>query len=514
MPTVIKFEPNLEERLPVVMSKVYAINAGEYDVSPEGKNSQVTVKNEEVKYKPVAYISIEDNDIYAFLTLYPAVGHPSMTEDEIMEAVSEEGVRTNIDKEAVSKAAQKHAAGFVIEHMPVASGIEPHNGRDATVMIHFGKAEMRPKVSADGKVDYKNIDNIIHARKGDILITKRPATLGIRGLTVRNLELTPMPGKDVEVRLGDGVMLNPVGTQYISVRDGYVDFSNGVLSVHEVYYVEKDVDYSTGNITFSGTVHVKGDVLSGFKIEAKNDVIVEGICSDCEIIAHKSIYIKVGIKGNEKNLFMAKDRVEVGYAEKARIYAKNDIIVKKYAYNSEMYAGNVIDATSGEGIIAGGTLKAFEGLYAKQLGTQGNSRFNIFMGTKYYVDQALEKLRKEKATLTEMLKQIGDLLGKFNHSRPEVANNPKIKRLQDVRRNIEAMIGEMGDKEEELMENSRALKPKIKIRGTVYEGVTVAFFNCASTVREKIENAVFYLDDKYAEVAWVSLKEAKNFDLE
>jgi uncharacterized protein (DUF342 family) len=112
-----------------------------------------------------------------------------------------------------------------------------------------------------------------------------------------------------------------------------------------------------------------------------------------------------------------------------------------------------------------------------------------------------------------MLGQMQDVLGKFNLSKPEVINNPKIKKLQDLRRNFESVIGEMGDHEDELVSQSKADKPKIKVRGTVNSGITVMFFNCSSTVREPIENAVFYLDEKYAEVAWVSLKDVKHFDI-
>jgi uncharacterized protein (DUF342 family) len=280
-----------------------------------------------------------------------------------------------------------------------------------------------------------------------------------------------------------------------------------------VYFVNHDVDYSTGNIRFNGTVHVKGDVLSGFKIEAKKDVIVEGVCGDCEIFSLKNIHVNLGIKGNFSNFFKAGGNVVMGYGENARIWAKNDIIIKKYSYNCDLYAGNRVDATSGDGIIAGGVVKAFSELMAKQLGTHGNSRFTIYMGTKYYIDQKLERLRREKARLMEMLGQIQDMLGKFNLSRPDVINNTKIKNLQDLKRNFDTVIAEMGEYEEDYLSQSKAERPKIKVKGMVHSGVTVMFFNCSSTVREPIENAVFYLDEKYAEVAWVSLKDAKSIEM-
>ncbi|MDR2869507.1 MAG: hypothetical protein LBV04_03570, partial [Deferribacteraceae bacterium] len=69
-----------------------------------------------------------------------------------------------------------------------------------------------------------------------------------------------------------------------------------------------------------------------------------------------------------------------------------------------------------------------------------------------------------------------------------------------------------GEKEDELLDEARAEKPRIKVKGAVYEGITVSFFNSSSTIRERAENIVFYLDVKYKEVAWVSLKDANTID--
>ena len=116
--------------------------------------------------------------------------------------------------------------------------------------------------------------------------------------------------------------------------------------------------------------------------------------------------------------------------------------------------------------------------------------------------------------MIETLGQMQDILDRFNLFKPEVINNTKIKKLMDIKRNFETTVAEMTEKEEEFVEQSKAKKPKIKVKGVVFSGVTIMFFNCATTVREKIDNAVFYLDEKYAEVAWVSLKDAKNIELD
>ncbi len=505
-----------EASITTIFSKAYSLGAEDFSLSNESDDViKAEINDQGRKYDSKVFVTLEENGTMAYLSMYPPIGSGKpLTYEAILESIKHEGVRDNfINIDAVKKAFQMHEKDFVVEKMHFATGMKATQGRDASIILQFNTLDKKPKLNESGKVDYKNIDNIIHAKKGDVLITKRPATQGIRGLSVKNGEIVPTPGKDVEIYYSDGVMLNPAGTTYTATHDGYVEFNGTTISVHEIYYVNRNVDYTTGNIKFNGTVHVKGDVLSGFKVEAKKDVIIEGVCGDCEIVANKSITIKRGIKASDQNLFRAGEDITVGYCENGRIFAKNDIIIKKYAYNSELYAGNKIDATSGDGIIAGGIVKAFSEIQAKQLGTQGNSRFTVYIGTKYYIDMQLEKLRKEKAKLVDMLGQMNDTLGKFNLSRPDVINNPKIKSLQDIKRNFEKTISDMGEQEDELVTQSRADKPKIKVKGMVNSGITVMFFNSSSTVRENIENVVFYLDEKYGEVAWVSLKDVKHFEM-
>ena len=279
----IKFPPDQAEYMTAILSKVYNIGGDSYShiTDPEG-NIHVNIDDEGRKYDAKVFIELENNSVEAYMSIYPAIGSgENLSAEEILEAIAEEGVKINVDEEAVKKAAARHNDNFVVEHVLIAKGVEAHPGKDAVIMVQFGEVDKRPKITADGKVDYKNINNIVHAKKGDILINKRPATMGIRGLTVKHVEIQPTPGRDIEIYQGEGVMLNPLGTQYIAMKDGYVEFINNILAVHELHFINKVVDFSTGNITLSGTVHVKGDVLSGFRVEAKRDVIVDGICEDC-----------------------------------------------------------------------------------------------------------------------------------------------------------------------------------------------------------------------------------------
>ena len=110
------------------------------------------------------------------------------------------------------------------------------------------------------------------------------------------------------------------------------------------------------------------------------------------------------------------------------------IEIKKYAFNCEIFAGNNIEAVSGEGIIAGGTIRAFSSISLKKLGTQGNSKFNVIVGSRYYIEFELERLRREQIRIKETLEQIAAALSKFDISREKVRNHPKIEKMFEVKK--------------------------------------------------------------------------------
>lgn len=497
-----------------VLNRVYNLRSSEYEIEEKENGDFEIILNCSDKAMDSKVIISTDNGAYhGYLNCYPALNNGRMqTFEEIRAHLEEEGVVVNLSEEELTKAFDRFAAGEIVENILIAEGVEPVSGKDAEIVIHFGKAEKRPKLTSDGKIDYKNLDNIIMVRKGDTLITKKPASAGVRGINIKGEEIVPLPGKDYVILVSDGATVNETGTVFTAMVDGYVDYNGKKLGVYPVYIVKKDLDYSVGNIKFNGSVHVCGDVLSGFKIEADKHILVDGICQDCELIAKGNVILRTGMKSSGTGFVKAGGSAIVGYAEKARIHAKEDIEIKKYAFNCELFAGGNIDAMSGEGIVAGGTVRAFSSVSVKKLGTQGNSKFTVIVGSKYFIEFELERLRREQQRIKETLEQIDVALSRFDLTREKIRSHPKIEKMFEVKSSLQTLTSDLSDREDWLIRDNRAKNPKVKVKENIFEGVTVMFFNVASVVREQMSNVVFYLDEKYGEVAWVSLKDIHSIE--
>lgn len=496
------------------LNRVYGLRPSDYTISDSGEGTySITINSKDMAANSKILISTDGGAYHGYLNCYPAINSGRMhTYEEILACLEEEGVVQNVDESAVKSSFDRFATGEIVENVMIAEGVEPIPGRDAEIVVHFGKSEKRPKMASGGKIDYKNVDNIIMVRKGDVLITKKPASLGVRGINIKREEVVPIPGKDYVILVSDGATVNETGTVYTAMIDGYVDYNGKKLGVYPVYVVKKDVDYSVGNIKFNGSVHVCGDVFPGFKIEADGHILVDGLCQDCELIAKGNVILKTGMKSSGAGFIKAGGSAIIGYAEQTKVHAKQDIEVRKYAFNCELFAGNNVEALSGEGIIAGGTVRAFSSVSIKQLGTQGNFKFTVITGSKYYIEFELERLRRERQRIRETLDQIDKALSQFDLSRDKIRSHPKVQKSLEVKASLDNLLRDLGAREDGLIKDNRAKNPKIKVKDKVFEGVTIMFFNVASVIREPMSNVVFYLDEKYSEVAWVSLKDINSIE--
>lgn len=68
------------------------------------------------------------------------------------------------------------------------------------------------------------------------------------------------------------------------------------------YLQLENVGATTGNIDFIGSVYVKGDVQSGFKVSATDDIIVDGLVEG-SLEAGGNIILRNGMKGPDGNRF-------------------------------------------------------------------------------------------------------------------------------------------------------------------------------------------------------------------
>ena len=511
MADVLGFGSKVEPaRIKEIFEKIYHLNTSEYSYVDNEGHYNVTV-NTQKSINGTFRIEVSSDEMKAFLSIYPPLNNGKRVKlEDILEELVNQNIKFGIKEESIKDAVSISEFGNIIERVPIAVGLDAIDGRDATLTIHFKKGK-KSEVSVRDKVDYRDVSNIINVRQGDLLVTKRSPTKGVHGLTVRNSEIAPKEGKDIEISILEGVKSDKEGLNFYADIDGYVYFHQNKIAVYPIYKV-KNVDYSVGNIDFNGTVHVVEDVLFGFKVEAKKDIIVEGVCDDSTLIADGSIFIKRGIKGKGQNLFKTGAHFECGYCENANVYSEGDIVIKKYSYNSNLFSRGDITALEGNGVLAGGNICAFSIINCLYLGAKGVSNFTVKVGEDYLFEEKVAQANENLEKIIEAINKVSEALSGIDLKSKAVLSNPKVIKLLEYKKDLLNKKNLSITEITEIKRKMRHPKPKIKVKNTVFEGVTIQIYDKKLKVKEQLENVLFFLEPKYEDIGWISLKEVNDID--
>ena len=133
---------------------------------------------------------------------------------------------------------------------------------------------------------------------------------------------------------------------------------DGKVFVSDVYEVPADVDNSTGNIEYEGSVLIHGNVKTGFEVHASGDIIVEGVVEGAVLSSDNQIIVKHGIHGMYKCDLRAGTNLMAKYIESATVraggYVEAEIIL-----NSDVSVNGAVRARGRKGLINGGTVHAY-----------------------------------------------------------------------------------------------------------------------------------------------------------
>ncbi|TCK61720.1 DUF342 domain-containing protein [Seleniivibrio woodruffii] len=497
-----------EKEVIKLLTTRYKLDIADFITSRDDSGRIIIKIISEKSVSPAIEVAVSPDSLKAYLNVYPGINTQEIVStDDIMGLLQQEMITVNVNREAINNIVRLAGEGGISEKVLIAEGVEPISGKDANIILNFEPVKNKPRILKNGKVDYKNVDNIRVVNEGDLLLTKKPATAGVRGLTVYNTELPAEPGVETEIYSGDGVRSENNGTQFYAKSDGCVTFERNTLEVSPVYTVRGDVDYGTGNIVFNGSVYIKNDVLANFSVKAEKDIFVEGVCQDAELISGGNIVVRLGVRGEGKSVIKAKGDIFVGYVENALVEARGNIEIMKYAYNCRLRAGGSIEAVKDPGIIAGGEVTGFSEIKMIQAGTVGNSRFTISVGTKFYFENELQELKLSKDKFLENKSKIDEFLGGVNLKKKEVLENPKVRQLIALRKQLDAKIAAADAAMQKLIKEAHHPRPRLKVLNELYGGIDVQVYRERVSIRENQKNMVYMFDDKYQKIQAISLED-------
>jgi len=418
----------------------------------------------------------------------PFEGANELSEQEIIRDMQSLGVKYGMDKLAIQQFVQER------EYLKVyilARGLEPKQGKDGEIVYNFNTdLKPTPKINEDGSVDFHTLDNVNHIKAGDIIASIIPEDIGESGFDIFNRTIQPKRVRKVMFRNQKNTKISMDGLTLTSEVSGHVTLEDDKVLVSNVLELS-NVDNSTGDIDYEGSIVINGNVLAGFSVKSAGDISVNGIIEGSKIFASGNITINRGIQGMNKAFIQAGGNIVTKFIESAESVIAGGNIETDTILHSKVIAKGKIVVNGKNGLIIGGDVKSSSLIEAKTIGNEMGTSTTVGVGVDPSVKKRLDELKKEldKSGNTKIqLSQLMTALRKKQETYGTLAPE-KQKMLQNTMKNLimlEQLI--MSDKKEleecrmQLTEDGNA---KIIVYNNAYPGIKFVFGEQYLFLREK-----------------------------
>ncbi len=462
-----------------------------------GRPVKVAEPQSELPVDEGVLVYISQDGMLAAMTLLPPEGGKLLEYQDVIQALKDKGVVYGIDEDAIRQALDSRKYG---QEVIVARGQAPQDGEDAKLTYHFKPdRKSRPEIREDGTVNYHSLDNIENVAKGQVLVTLTPHTLGVDGKTVRGTVVRAKPGKPLVLPAGKNVVVSDDGLKLIAAIDGKVEMIGGRVHVYSVHEVKNNVDNSTGNINFVGSVIIYGNVLSGFEVKAGGSIEVRGVVEGATLIAEGDVILRKGLQGAKKGVIQAGGNVTARFIENGSVYAKGDVTAEAIMH-SNVVSGQHVRLIGKRALIVGGRVHAALGISASTIGSPMATATVLEVGISPEIRQEYEQLKEELQRLEKELHKIEQVLAVLNRMESSgglpldklVTKQKALRAREEYSLKIPTIKARVFELEEAFLKGAHG---KVHVKRVVYPGVSITIGQSTLNIKDPINYATFLRDE-------------------
>ncbi len=464
---------------------------------PEVDNMQENIiedTTEEEIIDCIYELEVSKDKMEAYINILPAKGGKEADLGDIFKEINSYGINYGLNNSTIENIINNKIYN---KRILIAKGTAPINGKDAFLEYHFDiSTKSKVSILEDGKVDFRELSLIKNVIEDELLLTMTPHTEGISGYNVYGDELPAKDGKKINLPKGKNVKETEDGLRLLSAIKGEVKIIDNKVHVLPVYEVPANVDNSTGNIRFFGRVVVKANVLTGFVIEADEDVEVYGVVEGAKIISGGNIILHRGMQGMNKGELHCEGDLIARFIENSTIFAKGNI-ESEAIMHSTIYCGKKLELKGRKGLLVGGEIRACEEIKAKVVGSPMATTTKIEVGTSPEIRAKYEKIKSEieqTADNHRKLSQAVNLLTKLSRKtelaedKKELLNKSIIMKLK-TKDKLDKLKREVVELETYIEEISNG---KVKVQEIVYPGTKITIGSSSLYIKDQVQNSTFY----------------------
>jgi hypothetical protein len=490
---------------------------GEVQFRAKIRGKPVIIKNELLVVKSDAdstfKITWDTKGMQAFLECTPAYGTglPLNTKD-IYNELERVGIRYGINQSLIQQLVDEvNNVKLSKKQIVIAVGTSPVDEKKCAISYKF---ETKPtdyefSILPDGKIDYKKSKSILTATTGQLLAHIGPSIPGVPGTDIFGETVAFESNKDdTAIIAGPGVMVttNEHGTDYVAAISGSIILNGVILDVVNMYVVEGDVDYTTGNITFNGNVMISGTVIDGFEVTAEGDIFVSRIVESAKLVAGRDVIVKGGVLGRSKGLISAGRDIRIGYAQNAHLEAQGNIYIGNYAVNSYIATSKQLIMLEKRGSVIGGEVYALRGIDVRSLGSENSTKTYVEAGTDYLVLRMVKEMNavidfceQNVRKINEALKTLATKLASGTELTPalRISMQKALDKKRDLEHRKKRVMSKRNDLQKAALEKDRCY---VKVKDTCYADVTIKIKEFRLIIAKERNHVRFYDDLKAGDI--------------
>ena len=446
-----------------------------------------------------ADVKISPDKMVAYIRFYPpSTGGKVMDKKEILLELANEKITYGIVDKVIDVFLM--ARQYCL-NIPIAKGLKPVMATDTSIEYFFDTSPMaKPKLLEDGSVDYHDLSIFTPVKEGDLLARLTPHDMGKPGTDIYGKTIPQNKPKIKRLKYGRNIRLSDDQTEIFSEISGNVTLANDTVFVSDTYNVAADVDASTGDIEYDGSIIVAGNVRTGFTIKAGGDIQVNGVVEGAKLIAGGNIMIKRGVQGMGKGLLKAEGNIYANFFESTNVKAGGDIHAGSILHSNVSCGENII-VSGRKGFIVGGDIACKSYIEVNTIGNKMETQTIIKVGVNPELYDEMKALVKD---VNELNSSVEELTSYLNVYKEKLKNGSKIspeslKLIKTYNKDLTEALEERNEKNERLMiireELNKGKQGKIKVLGRTYRGVVISIAGLNKVITDKIDHSMYIIKD-------------------
>jgi len=458
------------------------------------------------------FVSVDQQK--AFLSTNLACGGRQLNRADIFKAIVNAGICRGILNQCINYALQ-HGR---VDRILIARGALPIHGKDSEFKpLISNYRDRRPRIDENGRAHYQDIGKLVTVAKGEALMRRLPPSQGIDGFDVLGNQLTAREG--MLIPFSDelsGVEIDNEDPDLLRASvNGQPLFLNHGAIVEKTIRIE-NVDLSSGNIDFDGSIAISGNVATGMSVTASGDVYIDGmveaaatICAGGDIIVLQGIIGRgmisddKGEAGKGTTIIKAAGNIKARFIEHANVNAGRSIAVEELLAHSIAYAGDEIrvgNDDSKNGHIRGGTVCAATAIYAQVLGSPSGvaTRFmcadiSELQAQLKLAQQNLEEYRQRRRILEQNLARQ---CVAATASNDQAASRRVIQRTQSQLDEVDQEINQLHCESNQIKQHIEINRgQRIYCRKKAYSNIEISIADASLKLNEEKSFGHFYFQE-------------------